>query len=162
MRSPSYIIGGKVRDQPFFFTFFTNAGHETPTPAMVAAGGKQGYSPTEWQTYTIPNAQAQPWQPGCEFEQSWLGDGNRQREVRQKFLLDDLGSHLAVNGVWVGYYPASLFKNRTKNLAESANSVHFYGEVYDSKEPHPEITQTDMGAANSQSVDGHGRRSFVV
>ena len=41
------------------------------------------------------------------------------------------------NGRWLGYYPASLFMgNRSvfSTLGDHAESIAFYGEIYDSNE----------------------------
>jgi hypothetical protein len=50
---------------------------------------------------------------------------------------------LRVNGVWIGYYPASLFS--TPGLQTEANQIAWYGEVIDSATPPAGTTGTDMG-----------------
>jgi hypothetical protein len=49
---------------------------------------------------------------------------------------------LRVNGIWIGYYPASLFN--TSGLRNEAEKMAWYGEVVDSG-GHAGTTATDMG-----------------
>jgi hypothetical protein len=49
---------------------------------------------------------------------------------------------LRVNGVWIGYYPASLFNS--SGLRDQAGKIAWYGEVVDSGN-HAGTTATDMG-----------------
>ena len=49
---------------------------------------------------------------------------------------------LRVSGIWIGYYPASLFS--TSGLRSQAGKVAWYGEVVDSGN-HAGTTATDMG-----------------
>jgi hypothetical protein len=47
------------------------------------------------------------------------------------------------NGLWMGYYPSSLFA--VTGLRNQANQVNWGGEVFDAA-AHPGTTQTDMGS----------------
>lgn len=69
--------------------------------------------------------------------------GGAQFEMHLKVQLWQGNYWVAVNGNWIGYYPASLF--RTDGLASSANNVAFFGEIVDSSE-HVGATATWMGS----------------
>jgi Neprosin len=49
---------------------------------------------------------------------------------------------LRVNGVWIGYYPATLFNE--SGLRSQAGKIGWYGEVVDAGD-HAGTTATDMG-----------------
>jgi hypothetical protein len=68
---------------------------------------------------------------------------------------------VAIQGRWIGYYPASLFqKERTgMTLANRANRVLFGGEVFSSN-PAPLATTSQMGSGSAPS-EGIGLACFV-
>jgi len=69
--------------------------------------------------------------------------GGAQYVMQIKYQLWQSNWWLCCNGRWIGYYPASLF--REDGLRDSASSIAFYGEVVDSSE-HSDATWTDMGS----------------
>jgi hypothetical protein len=68
--------------------------------------------------------------------------GGTQYIMNLKWQLWQGNWWLRVNGVWIGYYPASLFN--TAGLRNQAEKTAWYGEVVDSG-AHAGTTSTDMG-----------------
>ena len=74
--------------------------------------------------------------------------GGDQYVMQIKFQLYQANWWFMCNGRWLGYYPASLFMgNRSvfSTLGDHADSISFYGEIYDSNET-PGKTRSDMGS----------------
>jgi hypothetical protein len=71
--------------------------------------------------------------------------GGTQYIMNLKWQLWQLNWWLRCNGVWVGYYPASLFS--TSGLRTEAEKIAWYGEVVDSGS-HAGTTRTDMGSGH--------------
>ena len=71
--------------------------------------------------------------------------GASQHEVEVSLLLWQGSWWLGVNGVWVGYYPGSLFDGA--GLAYGADSLDFGGVISEDRQAHPgRHTATDMGS----------------
>ncbi|MGA3341807.1 MAG: neprosin family prolyl endopeptidase [Methylocella sp.] len=75
--------------------------------------------------------------------------GGQQLDVSIKYQLYQGNWWFAVQGIWMGYYPASLFSGGIGNHAEW---VGFGGEVYSSLE-NPSLTKDQMGSGR-QAQDG--------
>ena len=74
--------------------------------------------------------------------------GGDQYVMQIKYQLYQNNWWFMCNGRWLGYYPASLFMgNRSvfSTLGDHAESIAFYGEIYDSNEV-PGKTRSDMGS----------------
>jgi hypothetical protein len=80
--------------------------------------------------------------PGIRFSpHSQLG--GTQFDLQLKVQLFNGNWWVRVNGVWMGYYPSSLYS--PSGLRSEAGVVDWGGEIVDSP-VHPETTQTDMGS----------------
>jgi hypothetical protein len=82
--------------------------------------------------------------------------GGQQLDVSMKFQLYQNNWWCAVQGVWMGYYPASLFNGGIGNYAEW---VGFGGEVYSSL-ANPALTKDQMGSGR-QAQDGWTHAAFL-
>ncbi|MEU6665877.1 neprosin family prolyl endopeptidase [Streptomyces sp. NPDC046727] len=69
--------------------------------------------------------------------------GGAQYQMALKVQLWQGNWWVQVNGVWMGYYPASLFNSA--GLRSQADVVHWFGEVVDDGTD-PATTRTDMGS----------------
>jgi hypothetical protein len=81
--------------------------------------------------------------------------GGQQLEVSIKIQLYQGNWWFAVQGIWMGYYPASLFAGGIGNYAEW---VAFGGEVYSSL-TNPSLTKDQMGSGR-QAQDGWTHAAF--
>lgn len=81
--------------------------------------------------------------------------GGQQLDVSIKFQLYQGNWWFAVQGVWIGYYPASLFNGGLGNHAEW---IGFGGEVYSSL-ANPSLTKDQMGSGR-QAQDGWTHAAF--
>lgn len=70
--------------------------------------------------------------------------GGQQYEIELAYYLWQGNWWLSVSGVWVGYYPGSLFN--AAGLANGATVIDFGGEIIDDRSAHGWHTQTDMGS----------------
>jgi hypothetical protein len=82
--------------------------------------------------------------------------GGQQLDVSIKFQLYKDNWWCAVQGVWMGYYPASLFSGGIGNYAKW---VGFGGEVYSSM-TNPALTKDQMGSGR-QAQDGWTHAAFL-
>jgi hypothetical protein len=88
--------------------------------------------------------------------------GGQQLDVSMKFQLyreptnGELNWWVAVQGIWMGYYPASLFNG---GLGNDADWVGFGGEVYSSL-ANPALSRDQMGSG-WQAQAGWTRAAFV-
>ncbi len=83
--------------------------------------------------------------PGIEFREFSVISG-KQLEMDLRYHLHDGNWWLRAFGKDIGYYPASLFSKDVdagRTMANFADRVDFYGEVYNSGDA---ITTTDMGS----------------
>jgi hypothetical protein len=116
---------------PHLFIFYTTNGYTS------SGDNKGGYNRDVdgWVQYSnaiYPEAKSSPL---SQF-------GGTQYIMPLKWQLWQGNWWLRVNGVWIGYYPASLFS--TSGLRSQAAKIAWYGEVVDSGN-HVGTTATDMG-----------------
>lgn len=116
---------------PHLFIFYTTNGYTS------SRDNKGGYNRDVdgWVQYSntiYPEAESSPL---SQF-------GGTQYIMPIKWQLWQGNWWLRVNGVWIGYYPASLFS--TSGLRSRAAKIAWYGEVVDSGN-HAGTTATDMG-----------------
>jgi Neprosin len=116
---------------PHLFIFYTTNGYTS------SGDNKGGYNRDVdgWVQYSntiYPEAKSSPL---SQF-------GGTQYIMSLKWQLWQGNWWLRVNGVWIGYYPASLFS--TSGLLSQADKIAWYGEVVDSG-GHAGTTATDMG-----------------
>jgi len=115
---------------PHLFIFYTTNGYTS------SGDNKGGYNQDVdgWVQYSgtlYPEAKSSPL---SQF-------GGTQYQMALKWQLWQGNWWLRVNGIWIGYYPASLFS--TTGLQTQADKIAWYGEVVDST--HAGTTETDMG-----------------
>jgi Neprosin len=116
---------------PHLFIFYTTNGYTS------SGDNKGGYNRDVdgWVQYSnsiYPGALSSPL---SQF-------GGTQYVMQLKWQLWQGNWWLRVNGIWIGYYPASLFS--TSGLRSQADKMAWYGEVVDSGD-HAGTTATDMG-----------------
>jgi Neprosin len=116
---------------PHLFVFYTTNGYTS------SGDNKGGYNQDVdgWVQYSstiYPEALSSP---VSSF-------GGTQYIMNLKWQLWQGNWWLRVNGVWIGYYPASLFS--TSGLRNQAEKCAWYGEIVDSGS-HAGTTRTDMG-----------------
>jgi Neprosin len=116
---------------PHLFVFYTTNGY------TASGDNKGGYNRDVdgWVQYSnsiYPEAKSSP---VSTF-------GGTQYIMALKWQLWQGNWWLRVNGVWIGYYPASLFNSA--GLRDQAGKIAWYGEVVDSGN-HAGTTATDMG-----------------
>jgi hypothetical protein len=122
---------------PHLFTFFTTVGYE-----------QYGDYIQSW------NQDLRGWvqfdntiHPGSTFPTISVENGI-QYDLWITYQLYQGNWWLWVKDRWIGYYPASMFSAghvAQNTLADHADQVYFYGEIFDSNEV-PGITATDMGS----------------
>jgi Neprosin len=132
--------------EPVVFSFFTTKGYVDFGRNAGADAFKQGYNTAPgWRInpYIVPTIQ-----PGTRLNPKSI-DGGAQYDVKIQYTLVNDQWWLGINDQWLGSYPAELFsRNRpdaTKTLADHADRINFYGEVFDFKK-NPKMTTTDMGS----------------
>jgi Neprosin len=128
--------------QPHVFTYYTTNGYKEE-------GDYQGGYNAKYKGWVqISNSVF----PGSRLN-GISNFGGQQFEISMKFQLykepttGDLNWWVAVQGIWMGYYPATLFKT---GLATDVDWVGSGGEVYSSL-PNPEQTQDGMGSGYQAS-----------
>lgn len=98
--------------------------------------------------------------PGMELSPLSVVGGD-QHEVQIQYRLMGGNWWLAVNGKWVGYYPANMFVTKGNSasvtLADHANTIDWYGEIYQSEGP---MTTTDMGSGHYAN-EGFGKAAYI-
>jgi hypothetical protein len=128
--------------QPHVFTYYTTNGYKKD------GDNKGGYNRLHkgWVQHSRSVF------PGIRIKGTSVFDGE-QFEISMKFQLykepnsSDVNWWVAVQGIWMGYYPATLFKT---GLATDVDWVGSGGEVYSSL-PNPEQTQDGMGSGYQAS-----------
>ena len=100
--------------------------------------------------------------PGTVFS-PYSARGGGQTAIGIQYQLYQGNWWLAVNGTWIGYYPASLYaKNGTtaNTLGDHATAIGWWGEVYDDQSEAGGRTTTDMGSGAFPS-GGYGQSAFM-
>jgi hypothetical protein len=137
--------------QPHVFTYYTTNGYKKD------GDNEGGYNRQHkgWVQYS-PSVF-----PGIRINGTSTFDGT-QFEISMKFQLyqepnsTDVNWWVAVQGIWMGYYPASLFKT---GLASEVQWVGSGGEVFSSLK-NPEDTQDQMGSG--YQADGGWAKSAYL
>ena len=116
---------------PHLFVFYTTNGYTS------SGDNKGGYNQDVdgWVQYSSSLHPEALSSPVSSF-------GSTQYIMNLKWQLWQGNWWLRCNGVWVGYYPASLFS--TTGLHDQAEKCAWYGEIVDSGS-HAGTTSTDMG-----------------
>jgi hypothetical protein len=144
------VEGGWTVDQslngdtfPHIFTYYTTNGY------VPDGDNLGGYNQVHkgWQQYSSPSTTGTVMFPGIRLTGVSALDG-AQVDISMKFQLfresttGPFNWWIAVNGIWMGYYPGSLFNG---GIANNAEWVAFGGEVYSSL-PNPALTKDQMGS----------------
>ncbi|KAJ3498655.1 hypothetical protein NLG97_g944 [Lecanicillium saksenae] len=135
---------------PHLFSFFT-------TNAYQSYGDYVSGWNTEYRGWVQYDNE---YYPGMELSPLSVVGGD-QHNLQIQYKLESGNWWLAVNGKWVGYYPASMFVTRGNSagvtLADHANTVDWYGEIYQSEDS---MTTTDMGSGHFAS-EGYGKAAYI-
>ncbi|RDL35961.1 Carboxyl-terminal proteinase [Venustampulla echinocandica] len=138
--------------QPHLFTFYTTNGY-------IRDGDNQG----GWNTEHTGWVQVDPTiHPGSVFT-PLSTDGGAQNNLKIEYALFQDHWWLGVEDRWIGYYPASLFSSISSDpasttLAGGSDSIHYYGEVFNSEET---LTTTDMGSGQFANT-GYGHAGYIL
>jgi len=126
-------------DQPHLFTYYTTNGYDSD--ADNAGGYNRDFAGwVQFDANVFPGARIN----------GVSAFGGVQDVITIKFQLWQGNWWFQVQGIWLGYYPATLFQGRAaagKTLGDHASWVAFWGEVY-SALADPTLTTTDMGSGN--------------
>ncbi|OAA70400.1 carboxyl-terminal proteinase [Cordyceps fumosorosea ARSEF 2679] len=135
---------------PHLFSFFT-------TNAYGGDGDYVSGWNTEYRGWVQYDSE---YYPGMELSPLSTVDGD-QHDLQVQYLLDGGNWWLAVNGRWVGYYAGSMFVTRgnaaATTLADHADTIDWYGEIYQSEGP---MTTTDMGSGHF-AAEGYGKAAYI-
>jgi Neprosin len=131
--------------QPHLFVFYTTNGYNTQGNNL--GGYNRMYS--GWIQYSSKIM------PGARINGT-SKVGGEQFDISIKYQLYEGNWWFAVQGSWIGYYPASLFNGGLGNHAEW---VGFGGEVYSSLAD-PALTKDQMGSGR-QANDGWRYAAFL-
>jgi hypothetical protein len=158
------VEGGWTVDQslngdtnPHIFVFYTTNNYG-PVGNNISGYNAQF---SGWVQYSSPSTTGSVWFPGIGLApvSSW---GGPQFEASMKFQLYKeptsglLNWWVAVQGVWMGYYPASLFSGA---LSGQAANFQCGGEVFSSL-ANPALTQDQMGSG-WQAQAGWTKAAYV-
>ncbi|KUJ06453.1 uncharacterized protein LY89DRAFT_769335 [Mollisia scopiformis] len=98
--------------------------------------------------------------PGTVFTPSV--DGGTQYELEILTYLYQDNWWVWVQDGYIGYYPASIWSNANNGangtLADGADSIFYYGEVYQSEDA---LTTTDMGNGEFGASNGFGKAAYI-
>jgi hypothetical protein len=142
---------------PHIFTYYT-------TNAYAKDGNNLGgYNRQHkgWVQYSSPTTTGRVVYPGMAITSISVFDGP-QYDLPMKFQLyqepgtNELNWWVSAEGVWMGYYPASLF---TYGLGTEVTWIGAGGEV-DTDRKNPEITQDQMGSG-SQAAAGWNKAAYL-
>jgi hypothetical protein len=143
--------------QPHIFTYYTTNGYTQD------GNNLGGYNTLHsgWVQYSSSSTTGSVVFPGIRITgmSTWAGT---QTDVSMKFQLyrepnnGQLNWWIAVQGIWMGYYPAGLFHG---GLGNSVDWVGCGGEVYSSL-PNPELTKDQMGSG-WQAQAGWTKAAFL-
>lgn len=128
------------------FTFYTTNGYG-PSGNDVGGYNRQYSGWKQYSSWCFPGIRIN----GASTQ------GGTQLGISIKYQLWQENWWFAVQGVWMGYYPASLFSGGIGNKAEW---VGFGGEVYSSL-ANPEQTNDQMGSGR-QAQDGWKEAAFQI
>ena len=131
--------------QPHLFIYYTTNGYTSSGDNL----GGYNQDVAGWVQYSnqiYPEAVSSPVS---------VVDGT-QYEMQLKVQLWEGNWWVRVNGVWIGYYPTSLYNSG--GLQSEASRVDWGGEVVDSS--HEGRTQTDMGSG-FWPEDGWGKCAYM-
>jgi hypothetical protein len=141
---------------PHLFTFFTTDGY-----------GEGGDYLGGWDTFQKGWVQVDAHlHPGSTFAPLSAVDG-QQKQITIQYQLRDGAWWFAAQGVWMGYYPASLFAkapapgkpvSTVNTLGDHADNIGFWGEVFD---PDFNPPSTQMGSGEF-AADGFGWSAYLV
>lgn len=147
------------------FVYFTTNNYASSGPGLggydtvLTSTGAAAPLGTSW----VPASGNPSPQPGDRLPYSQL-DIARKEELQLKWQLSAGQWNLIVGGRWIGGYPAALFSasssNPARTLADHANQVWFYGEVYDSNVPDPRTTTSEMGSGKFPE-SGRGKSAYI-
>lgn len=143
---------------PHVFTYFTTNGYAEDGDDL---GGYNSLN-KGWVQYSSPSTTGRTVFPGIAITTVSNFDGP-QFDIGMKFqLYKEPGSGLlnwwvGAEGVWMGYYPASLFSNG--GLGSLVQWVGAGGEIYSGLKD-PEATQDQMGSG-LQAAAGWGRAAYL-
>jgi hypothetical protein len=84
--------------------------------------------------------------------------GGTQYEVQMAYYLWQGNWWFQFQGIWVGYYPGSLFN--AAGLANGASVIDFGGEIIDDRSKHSYHTFTDMGSGRYPSA-WYGKAAYM-
>lgn len=135
--------------QPHLFTYYTTNGYD-------ADGDNLGAYNHEYDGWVQFDANVFP---GAQIN-GVSTFGGVQYVITIKFQLWQGNWWFQCQGVWLGYYPATLFpgKTATTTLGDHGSWVGFWGEVYSSPED-PAQTTTHMGSGKFAKA-GWGQSAF--
>lgn len=135
---------------PHLFTFYTTNAYQS------YGDGVSGWN-TEYRGWVQYDGS---YYPGMELAPLSVAGGD-QHQLQVQYRLYGGNWWLAVNGKWAGYYPASMFVTKgnaaAATLADHANAIDWYGEIYQSEGP---MTTTDMGSGHFAS-EGYGKAAYI-
>ena len=125
--------------QPHLFTYYTTNGYDTD------ADNQGGYNHdfagwVQFDANVFPGA----------LINGVSALGGVQDVITIKFQLWQGNWWFQVQGIWLGYYPATLFQGRARagtTLGDHGSWVAFWGEVFSALDD-PTKTTTDMGSGN--------------
>lgn len=136
--------------RPHLFTFFT-------TNAYQSYGDNVCGWNTEYRGWVQYD---NSYYPGMELSPLSVVNG-AQQNLQIQYRLDNGNWWLAVNGKWVGYYPANMFVTKGNaagsTLADHADTIFWYGEIYQSE---GSLTTTDMGSGHFAN-EGYGKAAYI-
>jgi hypothetical protein len=143
---------------PHVFTYYTTNGYKKDGDNIG------GYNTVHrgWVQYSGPGTTGRTVHPGIGITSISAFDGP-QYDLQMKFQLyrepgtGDLNWWVSAEGVWMGYYPASLFAS--DELGSVVDWIGAGGEVY-SDLTHPESTADQMGSG-SQALAGAGKAAYL-
>ncbi|KAI9865068.1 MAG: hypothetical protein M1813_002386 [Trichoglossum hirsutum] len=146
--------GGNPAPEAQFFVFFTTDAYKGEDKDYV-----QGYNQNVKGWVQFPGVTPRP---GQGFPYSHIDGVQQELSLKWALVVDNW--YLQVNDIWIGYYPATLFSNAKPTAATTLRNfgmhVTFQGEVYDSNEPKPSNTTTDMGSGLFPE-EGFGRAAYI-
>ena len=136
--------------RPHLFTFFTTNNYR-------GYGDYIGGWNTEYKGWVQTD---NTYYPGMELS-PFSVPGAEQHDLQIQYKLHQQNWWLAVNGKWIGYYPASQFTKDARSASETletiAGQVNWYGEIFQIEEPE---TTTDMGSGY-YAEEGYGKAAYI-
>jgi hypothetical protein len=143
---------------PHVFTYYTTNDYKKDGDNI--GGYNRKYK--GWVQYSGPSTTGRTVYPGIGITNLSIFDGP-QYDIQMKFQLyrepgtEELNWWVGVEGVWMGYYPATLFSPST--LGSAVGWIGAGGEVFSGLK-NPEATGNQMGSG-SQALAGAGRAAYL-